>query len=314
MSVNTNILLETGTNELEIVEFSLTYKNKAGIERTQSYGINVSKVREIIRMPEITEIPNMPDAIKGVFELREKIIPAIDLCSYLYGFSDLTQETKMIITEFNKLQTGLIVSNVSRIHRMSWDRIINPDIVQDYDPEKNSIVGIIQLNDVQILMLDVEKIIADIEPNSAIDLGGKDVAFNKEIKAVTAEDSAIVRKMIESRLKAAGMKQESFHNGLDAWNHLKSISDKCRAERRPASDFIDIIISDIEMPKMDGYTLTKNIRSDEFLKTIPVILFSSMINKDLLHKGQAVGATAQLSKPQIGELLHAIRLILKIEE
>lgn len=306
-------MLETGTNELEIVEFNLLYKDKQGIEKSQSYGINVSKVREIIRMPKITEIPNMPNSIKGVFELREKIIPAIDLCSYLYGQSDLTNESKMIITEFNKLQTGLIVSNVSRIHRMSWNKIINPDIVQDYDPEKNSIVGIIQLNDSQILMLDVEKIIADIEPNSAIDSGGKDLAFSKEIKAITAEDSAIVRKMIESRLKAAGMKQESFHNGLDAWKRLQEIADHCQKNKHNINDYLDIIISDIEMPKMDRYTLTKNIRNNEVLKDIPVILFSSMINKDLLHKGHAVGATAQLSKPQIGELLHAIRLILKLE-
>ncbi len=224
-------MLETGTNELEIVEFNLSYKDKQGIEKSQSYGVNVSKVREIIRMPKITEIPNMPNSIKGVFVLRERIIPAIDLCSYLYGQSDLTNESKMIITEFNKLQTGLIVSNVSRIHRMSWNKIINPDIVQDYDPEKNSIVGIIQLNESQILMLDVEKIIADIEPNSAIDSGGKDLAFSKEIKAITAEDSAIVRKMIESRLKAAGMKQESFHNGLDAWKRLQEIADHCQKNK-----------------------------------------------------------------------------------
>lgn len=311
--MKTNILLETGTNELEIVEFALDYKDKNNNEKHQSYGINVAKVREIIRLPEITEIPNMPSAIKGVFELRKKIIPAIDLCSYLYGQSNVNNEDKMIITEFNKIQTGLIVSNVSRIHRLSWDRIINPDIVQDFDPEKNSIVGILQMEHGQILMLDVEKIIADIEPNSAIDSGGKDIRFSKEIKVITAEDSAIVRKMIETRLKSAGMKQDSYHNGLEAWQKLQEISKICSQTNAPATDFVDIIITDIEMPKMDGYTLTKNIKTDENLKSIPVILFSSMINKDLLHKGKAVGANAQLAKPQIGELLQTIRIILNLE-
>jgi two-component system chemotaxis response regulator CheV len=313
MALKTNILLETGTNELEIVEFTIDYNDLKKNPKTQSYGINVAKVREIIRLPEITEIPNMPDAIKGVFELRKKIIPAIDLSSYLYKQSNVNNNDKMIITEFNKIQTGLIVSNVSRIHRLSWDRIINPDIVQDFDPEKNSIVGILQMEQGQILMLDVEKIIADIEPNSAIDSGGKDIRFSKEVKVITAEDSAIVRKMIETRLKSAGMKQESFHNGLEAWQRLQEISKICSETQKPATEFVDVIISDIEMPKMDGYTLTKNIKTDDNLKHIPVILFSSMINKDLLHKGKSVGANAQLAKPQIGELLQTIRIILNLE-
>jgi two-component system chemotaxis response regulator CheV len=312
VSSKTNILLESGTNEVEIVEFGLKFKGISGDEITQSYGINVAKVREIIRLPEITVIPNMPKSVRGVFELRKKIIPALDLTQYLYGVERFSKEHKMVITEFNKIQTGLIVDSVSRIHRITWNDIVSPDIVQDFDPEKSTVVGIIQMEDKQILMLDVEKIVADIDPNNAIDTTKNVGAFSRKIKVITAEDSSIIRKMISSRLKDAGIEYESYNDGVEAWDRMREIEQKVKEGAR-LEDFVDCVITDIEMPKMDGYTLTKKIKDNKTLGKLPVVIFSSLINQDILHKGRSVGASAQLSKPQIGELLNSIRKILNVE-
>ncbi|MDC1068034.1 chemotaxis protein [Candidatus Kapabacteria bacterium] len=311
MANNTNILLESGTNEVEVVEFELKFIGISGNEVTQSFGINVAKVREIIRLPEITVIPNMPKSVRGVFELRKKIIPALDLSQYLYGKEKYSKEDKMIITEFNKIQTGLIVDSVSRIHRITWKDIVSPDIVQDFEPEKNTVVGIIQMGEKQILMLDVEKIVADIDPNNAIDSTKVVGKFSKTIKVITAEDSSIIRKMISSRLKDAGIEYESYNNGAEAWDRLREIEQKVK-DGEQMSDYVDCIITDIEMPKMDGYTLTKRVKDNKILGKLPVVIFSSLVNQDIIHKGQSVGADAQLSKPQIGELLNAIRRILKV--
>lgn len=312
MAHQTNILLESGTNEVEIVEFGLKFKDISGNEVSQSYGINVAKVREIIRLPEITVIPNMPKAVRGVFELRKKIIPALDLSQYLYGIEKYSDNHKMIITEFNKIQTGLIVDSVSRIHRITWKDIVSPDIVQDFDPEKNTVVGIIQMENKQILMLDVEKIVADIDPNNAIDSTKVVGKFARTIKVITAEDSSIIRKMISSRLKDAGIEYESFNDGKEAWERLREIEQKVN-QGEDIHDYVDCVITDIEMPKMDGYTLTKKVKENKTLGKLPVVMFSSLINQDIIHKGLSVGADAQLSKPQIGELLNEIRRILKVE-
>ena len=158
VSDQTEILLQTGTNEVELIEFTLKVKKPNFDEDiTQYYGINVSKVREIIKMPEITMVPGLPDVVVGVFELRDKIIPAVDLRHHLYNSPNQDKENKMIVSEFNGIQTGIIVNEVLRIHRMTWQDIIAPDIVQDHDPEKSAIVGIVQMKGKQMLLLDVEK-------------------------------------------------------------------------------------------------------------------------------------------------------------
>lgn len=309
MATNTNILLESGTNELEVVEFIIKYHDEADIEHQQSFGINVAKVREIIRMPKLTKLPNLPDMVYGVFSLRGSIIPALDLGKYLYDYKNPLKAQKMIIAEFNKLRIGLIVNDVQRIHRISWANIISPDTMQDFDSDKSSIVGIINNGDKNILMLDIEKIVADIDPLSAIDNSkGKEV-FKTKPKAITAEDSVTIRRMITERLKLAGFEIESYNNGNDAWVRLNEIS-KTVAKGEKLSDYCDIVITDIEMPEMDGYSLTKNIKSDSNLAGLPVVIFSSIISEDVLHKGRSVGANAQLSKPQIGELLDTVRILI----
>jgi len=309
MATQTNILLETGTNKLEIVEFVIDFTDENGVQQTQSFGVNVAKVREIIRMPQLTKLPNLHECVCGVFNLRGVVIPALDLRKYLYGIPSDLIDNKMIITEFNKLRVGLIVTDVKRIHRISWTDITTPDAMEEFGSDKSSIVGIINLKDVTVLMLDIEKIVADIDPSSAIDVKQKVEKFEKKLRAITAEDSQTIRRMITDRLKIAGFEIEAFHNGEEACKRLQEIAQKVR-EGEKLENYCDIVITDIEMPVMDGYTLTKLIKTDPILQNLPVVIFSSIISEDVLHKGKAVGANAQLTKPQIGELLSTVRYLI----
>lgn len=297
MSVETNILLKSGTNEFEIVEFEIDYDLK-GKNQKQYFGINVAKVREIIRMPKLTQLPNLPEFVYGVFNLRGSIIPAFDLSNFLFGYKNEYKDRKMIISEFNRVKVGFIVHDVRRIHRISWDKLISPEVVQQWDIDQSTIVGIINMDDRQILMLDVEKIVADIDPKSALTSSINEQLFDSKPKVVIAEDSMMINKMVKNKFEKTGMEVKSFNDGQSAWNYLKEISTK-----ENVNELLNLVVTDLEMPGMDGYSLTKNIKNNESLKNIPVLIFSSIISEDVLHKGESVGADAQLSKPDLDELL-----------
>ncbi len=310
MASKTKILLESGTNELEIVEFSLLENNNynAGY---QSYGINVAKVREIIRMPSLTVTPNLPPSIIGIFNLRDEIIPALDLRKFLYDEYNSNKDAKIIIVEFNKLKIGLVVTEVERIHRIGWDRIVTPENLQDISSGNNSLIGIVKFENKNVLMIDIEKIVADIDPTSAMDIDLNNRTFVGKPKVITAEDSTTIRKMITERLSKAGFEIISCNDGQEALEKIIEIVNKVETGQGKVSDYVDLVITDIEMPKMDGYTLIKNIKSHKLLNTLPVIIFSSLVSPEIVHKGKAVGADAQLTKPQIGELLDTIRYLLE---
>ena len=310
MGMETNILLESGTNELEIVEFRLNSINSQGLATVQSFGINVAKVREIVRMPQITKLPNLPPSVLGLFTLRNKLIPALDLNNYLFRQPNNAENRKMIIAEFNKMACGFIVNDVHRIHRISWAQIEAPDTLNELNSSDSTVVGIIKFEDRNVLMIDIEKIIADIDPNSAIDGVIEIPTVTGKPIAVTAEDSATIRKMITDKLNLAGFEIVSFNDGEAAWNYLNDLSKTCK-NLNELHNKVNVIITDIEMPKMDGYTLTKNIKGDSLLSQIPVVIFSSIVSQDVLHKGKSVGADAQLTKPQIGILIETIRELLK---
>jgi two-component system chemotaxis response regulator CheV len=306
----TNILLETGTNEFEVVEFAINYTQKNGSKVQQSFGVNVAKVREIIRMPELTKMPNLPDVVYGVFRLRGDIYPAVDLCKFLYNQENRSPYSKMVIAEFNNLKVGFIVNDVRRIHRITWSQIVSADTMQELNADSTAIIGLVQMDNHNILMLDVEKIVADVDPKSAIDDSDENfVAFVNKLVAVTADDSSVIRKMISDKLRLAGFEIDSHNDGLSCWNRLQEIAREVENGAN-LDDLCKIIISDIEMPQMDGYTLTKNIKTHPVLKQIPVVLFSSLITNDLRHKGDSVGADAQMTKPQIGELLEVARTLI----
>ncbi len=320
--MKTNILLESGTNELEIIEYIIEYPDTDGTLKTQSFGINVAKVREIMNMPEITELPNQPPNVKGIFNLRNRIIPVIDLGLSLFNYSTEQKNKKLIVTEFNNNQFGFIVNDVKRIYRFFWTQVEAPDVINDFAEEQSSIIGIIKTEDKNILLADVEKIIAEINPELGLEVERPELLKETETKklttkdftVVTAEDSPTIRKMITGRLSLAGFKYIAFNDGLSAWQFLEEIAKNVEAKGDNLTNFVNIVITDIEMPQMDGFTLTKNIKTHKILQSLPVIIFSSIVSEDILHKGASVGADLQLTKPQISILLDAMNKLLNISD
>lgn len=298
----TNILLESGTNELEIVEFFIDEGEEG--EYRGYYGVNVAKVLEIIRRPKkITEMPNVPHpAVLGAFKQRSGVIPLVDLSMWLGKPRINNPDSKVIVTEFNGIVNGFLVSGVNRIHRVSWKDVEPPgEYVSRFSD--HSVIGVVRIEERIIFLVDLEKIVGEIHPDSSLkqneDLGDYS---EKEYTALVVDDSSLLRKMLTGMLQQAGFRVLEKTHGEEAWESIQEIQDKAKKDGKPISGYLNIIISDIEMPTMDGFSLTRNVKEDPELKNIPVILFSSLISEKLRHKGHAVGADDQITKPEVGEL------------
>jgi len=309
----TNILLESGTNELELVEFYIDEKPDAtGQAYRGYYGVNVAKVLEIIRMPAVTQLPEIPHpSVMGAFNLRSRIIPLVDLSLWLgKGASEVKESTKVIVSEFNRMISAFMVSGVTRIHRLSWTQVEAPGRhLNEYSG--NSVTGVVRFEDRILLVLDMEKILADLNPGLAMKLEESAMASIEEAKgptkkehfrALIADDSTSIRRMIGTMLEKAGFEVTQTVDGQEAWDTLQMLKRRSAEEGKPLSEYVDILVSDIEMPVMDGHNLTKRVKDDPQLKELPVILFSSLITDRLRHKGESVGADEQISKPNITEL------------
>ena len=310
----TNILLESGTNELEIVEFYIN-ENVPGQDNpyTGYYGVNVAKVLEIIKKPKITEMPSVPHpAVLGAFNLRSTIIPLIDLSLWLGKGTIQEPDAKVIVTEFNKVTNGFMVSGVTRIHRLSWEQVEPPgNYISQF--AANSITGVVRIEDRIIFLIDMEKIIAELNPELAVNFTDNlDITLDQQYTALVADDSDTIRNMLANVLEQANFKVIRARNGQEAWDNLLQIKSQATEENKKVTDYIHIVISDIEMPSVDGLNLTKRIKEDPELNVLPVILFSSLITDKTRHKGESVGADDQISKPEVGEL--AIRAKKLIEE
>ncbi|MDE3838336.1 chemotaxis protein CheV [Bacillus methanolicus] len=287
------ILLESGTNEVEIVEFGISM-NK--------FGINVIKVKEIINPAHVTPVPHAHKNVEGIIELRGEVLPVVDVAQAL-GFppSEHPEQDKFIVAEFNKQKIVFHVHNVTQIHRVSWDQIEKPS--EMYQGADSQIIGVIKLNGEMVLLLDFEKIVLDINPQLGINVQqikklGKRERSSKRL--LVAEDSPLLRKLLHDTLAEAGFEMiEFFENGRDAWQYLENLVQS----GKDIAKEIQLIITDIEMPQMDGHHLTKRVKTHPELSKVPVIIFSSLITEDLRHKGQMVGADAQVSKPDIAELV-----------
>ena len=292
--MDTKILLENGTNELEILEFTL-----AG----NSYGINVAKIKEIIVYQPVTPVPNSHPSIEGIFMPRDVMITAIDLKNCL-GRGESKPSGLFIITNFNKLNMAFHVENVLGIHRVSWRDIIKPDVTISTTEESVS-TGIIKKDGKLIIILDFEKIVTDINPETGLkisDINELGERGRSMVPILVAEDSPLLNKLIVDCLKKAGY-ENLIHveNGKQAYDIIRHYK-----EQGTLHDNVQLVISDIEMPEMDGHRLTKLIKTDEATARIPVVLFSSLVNEEMRRKGEALGADAQLSKPEIGNLVKII--------
>jgi two-component system chemotaxis response regulator CheV len=288
-----NILLESGTNELEIVLFSVG---------TSQFGINVLKVREIIHQVEVTPVPNRHEHVKGIVRLRNEVIPVIDLKKVLHhDGADDARHDKYIIAELNQVKVAFHVEEVSRIHRISWEDIEKPNALSQGLEARS--IGIVKMEHAMVFLLDYEKIISDISPDTLFDQHLPAYRPDRENTTVLiAEDSPVLKHLIVDTLTEAGYKQHrSFENGREAYEYLEALLADDAASSLP-----DLVITDIEMPQMDGHHLTKKIKDHENLRSLPVIIFSSLITADLFHKGEKVGADAQVSKPEINTLVKTI--------
>ena len=292
--MDTNILLENGTNELEILEF------KVG---DNCYGINVAKIREIITYQPVTPVPNSHPSVEGIFMPRDTMITAISLKNCL-GRGDSEPGGLFIITNFNKLDIAFHVDQVMGIHRVSWTEIIKPGATVNNADEGLS-TGIVKFIDRLVIILDFEKIVSDISPETGLKVADIDKLGERqksEIPILIVEDSPLLNKLIVDSLHKAGyVNVTSTENGEEAWKTI----DAAVADDR-LHMVADVVITDIEMPVMDGHRLTKLDKSTPATADIPVIIFSSLINEEMRKKGEDLGADAQLSKPEIGNLVTII--------
>lgn len=296
--MDSKILMESGTNELEILEFKL-----AG----NSYGINVAKIREIIPYQTVTPVPNAHPSVEGIFMPRDTMITAIDLRNCLQR-GESEPGGLFIITNFNMLDIAFHVESVVGIHRVSWSDIIKPGATVSNGDDGVS-TGIVKINEKLIIILDFEKIVTDISPESGLDMAEIDalgVRDRCDVPILIAEDSALLNKLIVDSLQKAGYtKLTHTENGKEAWDVItKAVEDGNLSEK------VQLLITDIEMPEMDGHRLTKLVKETNATKNIPVVIFSSLVNDDMRRKGESLGADAQLSKPEIGRLVLEIDRVL----
>ncbi|MDY5576991.1 MAG: chemotaxis protein [Lachnospiraceae bacterium] len=298
--METNILLENGTNELEVLEFTIGNNH---------YGINVAKVREIIAYQDVTPVPNTHPSIEGIFMPRDRIITVISLAKQLnLKTSDSVKNDMMIITNFNKLDIAFHVQTVEGIHRVSWSDIIKPEATLN-TAETSVATGIIKVEGKLIIILDFEKIVTDISPETGLKVSDINLLGARERcdePILMAEDSHLLSQLIRDSLKKAGYTNLiQTENGQEAWNILEKYKKDGVVKQK-----VSCIITDIEMPMMDGHRLTKLVKTDDELKDIPVVIFSSLVNDEMRAKGKALGADYQLSKPEIGQLVEVVDKLL----
>ncbi len=290
---NSGILLESGTNEIEIMEFTIN---------GNLYGINVAKVREIMMSAPVKPMPHSHFAVEGIFKPRDIVLTVVDLPTYLTGeSSEKGPRDLFIVTNFNKMYIAFRVHTVVGISRISWADIQKPDKTVSGGTEGVA-TGIAQCGDDLVSILDFEKIVAEIAPETSIQMSEIDrmgPRASRDVPILVAEDSVLLGKMINEALHKAGYRNVTmFDNGQELWEFLEAHEKETNLEH-----LVSLIITDIEMPKMDGHRLTKLVKDHPKLQKIPLIIFSSLISDEMRVKGQELGADRQLTKPEIGNLV-----------
>ena len=312
-AAKSKILVEAGTNELEIITFFLQWIDPSSGKSTKTYyGINAAKVRELVAMPEeITVTPDSPHCVEGVFLLRNHTIPLTDLCKWFDYEPDRSEEALakwvVVVAEINGKSFGFTTHGVDKVHRVSWTKILSPpEILAD----NQSITGICLMDEHLIQMVDFEKITAKIDPsmdleNATVNEPMNQLVDDKDKVVVIAEDSATIRQQLQRTLELAGLNVSIHNDGQAAWEFL---------EKHRQDDTLDqtvlAIITDIEMPRMDGHHLCLKVKKEDAYKNIPVILFSSMISDGLRNKGKMVGADDQVTKPELTTLFERLQACL----
>ncbi len=283
-----------GTNKLEILLFTLGTDTRSG--RKETFGINVFKVREVMRVPEITRAPEMPDSVEGMVSLRGVLVPVVDLAKYANVNTGLPPDI-MIVTEYNGHTQGFLVAAVDTILRLDWSAMRVPPAMLTAQMG-GLVTAVTELQDNRLVMLlDVEKILSETshfdDSNLFVGLSPLEVA---DRTIFFADDSSVARKQIEQTLDILNVNYISANNGLQAWEELQKIANQAELNHKPVKDFIQLILTDVEMPEMDGYVLTKKIKSDPRFKGIPVIMHSSLSSDANQQLGLSVGVDDYVPK------------------
>ncbi|MBU1247661.1 MAG: chemotaxis protein [Proteobacteria bacterium] len=316
------ILLETGTNEVELIEFYLDEAAEHGVDR-HYFGANVAKVLEVIEAPvgmEVEPSASHPSFL-GTIALRDLILPVVDLAVWLRAKRQPSDHELIVVTEFNNAVTGFLVSGVTQIHRLGWKDIEPPGrAISTLD--ESCITGTVRMGERFTLILDLELALAElggVEGGGEVphletaDATGAMIFAPKEEKyrVIVADDSRSVRALLRHRLEEAGFEVETFMDGAAAWDCLKGLKARAVDRGESVDTYLDAVVSDVEMPRMDGYTLTRRIKEDSVLSVLPVVLFSSIISKGLEHKGWAVKADDQVTKPGFDKLPERVLTLLR---
>jgi two-component system chemotaxis response regulator CheV len=289
MEENRNILLESGTNELEFVEFCVN---------DLYCGVNVAKVREIIRKPALRSIVGSPASVAGMINLRDNVLPVIDLCQIL-GQQAEEAANQVLILEFNRVMIGVLVNSVSRIYRISWKQVEAPSLAAS----GAYITGLVKMDGRIILILDFERILAELYQEGAVmalDLKEPVSEKGKDRKILVVDDSSFIRAQICSTLRRAGYIIEEAANGEEAWNYIDKKSAAGQLD-------IDAVITDVEMPKMDGLHLVTLVRSKTELARLPVFVFSSLASEDNIRKWKQLEINGVLTKPDLPKLVDILK-------
>ncbi|HBA89417.1 MAG TPA: chemotaxis protein CheV [Geobacter sp.] len=305
MEPNKKILLESGTNELEIVEFRIDERDGKGNLIPCYFGVNVAKVREIIRLPATRKVVNSHPSVSGMIKLRDQVITLIDLSRALNKNTEGIDADRVIVLEFNRVVVGVLVHSVSRIYRISWEHV-EPPVRAIHDA---NITGVVKMEDRIILILDFEKIIGELCSTMALSAPGEELLLSQsthtrgEKTILVADDSAFIRRTMCASLREAGYQVVEAENGEEAWEMVNTVREKCAASGQPITDLLNLVITDIEMPRMDGLHLTSLIRKEASLEQIPVVIFSSLASEDNKMKWKDLGASDILTKPDLPNLV-----------
>jgi len=301
-------ILETGRNELEIVDFRLYEDIPEGVYEW-IFGVNVAKVREVLRMPNITKVPNISPEVEGMAEIRGKLIPVISLARWM-GIDEPPERRKFLLhLEFLRENVGVIVHDAKRIRRITWRDIKKaPDTLNQ--KMGGRITGVVDTEDGLLIILDFEGILHDIGLLKVFHEAEAYEEAKKTKKTFTillAEDSAVARKIVKDILEAAGHKVITAEDGLQAWNLLNSYLKKAQQEGKSVKDYVQLVITDIEMPNMDGLTLTKKIKETVGLMGLPVIVNTTLSDDSNRQKAFRVNADGFIVKFDAEELLEMVK-------
>lgn len=297
-----------GTNKLEILLFSLGVDPRTG--RKETFGINVFKVREVMRTPEITAAPEMPDCVEGMVSLRGALVPVVDLAKYV-GIDAGTPRGIMIVTEYNGHTQGFLVEAVDTILRLDWAQMrVPPEML--IAKLGGLVTAVTELPENRlVMMLDVEKVLSETARyDEAILFKGIEPVEDDERMVVFADDSSVARGQITRTLDMLGLSYQSAINGRRAWEELQKIADLAHSTGRKVKELVSLVLTDVEMPEMDGYILTKTIKSDSRFAGIPVIMHSSLSGMSNQQLGKSVGVDEYVPKFEPQRLASTLRRLI----